>query len=132
MSDTLNAQQVISVAQCLTRFQDAITDYELRHYAALTTPQKSRIEQALSVISASAGRLYAYAVVLEFSDISRDLKQLQTASGQLKKFLKTVQKIQLVLDLVGAAAAVAAAIMSHDVSGITNGIDSVLEITGIS
>jgi hypothetical protein len=132
MSDRLSPQDVVTVAQSLTLFQSCITDYELRNYPILTPAQLDEIGNALSVISASAGRLYAYAVVLEFDDLATDLGQLQTAGAQLKKFLKTVQKIDTVLDVISTAAAIAAAIMSHDVEGIGSNIGHLVEISGIS
>jgi hypothetical protein len=118
MSETLNAHQLIQLAQCLTRMQAMLTDFELTHYAELDDVQKSRLEETLTRLASAAGRIYAYSVQLIFLEATAQLRQLKQATEDLKKFLKTVQKIQQVLDIVGIIGSLADAIISHDVEGI--------------
>ena len=128
MAEILNAHQLIQLAQCLTKMQSSLTDYELTHFAELTDAQKNKLEGALSQLAAAAGRIYAYSVQLEFQDASRQLQQVKQATESLKKFLKTTQKIQQVLDIVGLVASLADAIISHDLDGIAGGIDQVVQM----
>jgi len=128
MSETLNAQQLIRLAQSLTRMQSAITDYEIRQYDTLSAPQKTKIEQALTELARAAGILYAYSVQLAFEDAEGQLKQLKSAADDMSRFLKTTKKIQRVLDLVSSAAGIAAAVISYDLNGVVSGIDEVVQI----
>lgn len=128
MADTLNARQLIQLAQCLTRMQSLLTDYELHHYTELSTAQKKRMEETLTQLAAGAGRIYAYSVQLIFQDAETQLQQLKQATDKLNKFLKTAQKIQQVLDIVGSIASLADSIISHDVEGITSGIDQIIQM----
>lgn len=128
MAETLDAHQLIQLAQNLTRMQAAITDYELHHYTELSVSQKNKLEDALSRLAAAAGRIYAYSVQLEFQEAGPQLQQMKQASEGLKKFLKTVQKIQQVLDVVSSVAMLADAIISHDLGGITTGIDQLIQM----
>ena len=130
MNNRLTPRELIAVARCLTHFQSAITDYELTHYASLNNSQRTLIEQALALLAATAGRLYAYSVQLEFTQIQPEIQKMQEAAEGLKKFLHTVQKMQQVLDAVSAVAALADAIMSHDVESIASGIDNIIRMTG--
>jgi phage host-nuclease inhibitor protein Gam len=130
MAETLNAHQLIQLAQCLTRMQSAITDYELRHFNELTSSQKNRLEETLTQLAAAAGRIYAYSVQLIFREAETKLQQLKKATEGLKKFLQTTQKIQQVLDIVSNIASLADAIISHDVEGITLGIDQIIQMVG--
>jgi len=130
MAETLNAHQLIRLAQCLTRMQSAITDYELHHYTELSAVQKLRLEETLTGLAAAAGRMYAYSVQLIFQDTETQLQQLKQASERLQKFLQTAQKIQQVLDIVSSVAALADAIISHDLEGITTGIDQFAQMVG--
>jgi hypothetical protein len=128
MAETLNAHQLIRLAQCLTSMQASLTDYELRHYADLTIAQKSRLEETLTGLARTAGHLYAYSVQLVFEDTETQLKQLKQAAGDLKKILKTAGKIQQVMDIVSSVAALADAIISQDVEGIAFGIDQIIQM----
>ena len=128
MSETLNAQQLIRLAQSLTRMQSAITDYEIRQYDALSASQKGKIELALTELARAAGILYAYSVQLAFEDAEGQLKQLKSAADDMSRFLKTTKKIQRVLDLVSSAAGIAAAVISYDLNGVVSGIDEVVQI----
>ena len=130
MSETLNARQLIQLAQSLTRFQSAITDYELLHYPELDIQVKEEIESSLSLLATAAGRLYAYSVQLAFQDVEEQLIQLRAAAEALNKFLKTAQKIEVVLDLVSSVASLASAVISHDIGGITEGIDQIIQLVG--
>jgi hypothetical protein len=126
MNTTLTAQEVITVARCLTRFQSDITDYELAHFSELNPSQRSTVGRALASLSATAGRLYAYSVQLIFADNASQILKMQEATRELGHFLRTVQKIQTVLEVVSSVAALADAIMSHDIDGITSGIDNII------
>jgi hypothetical protein len=128
MAESLNAHQLIQLAQCLTRMQSAVTDYELHHYTELTGIQKNKIEISLSQLAAAAGRIYAYSVQLEFREAAAQLQQIKEATEELKKFLKTAQTIQQVLDIVGSVASLADSIISHDIGGITAGINQVIQM----
>jgi hypothetical protein len=128
MSETLNAHQLIQLAQCLTRMQAMLTDYELTHYADLGPDQKNSLEETLTRLASAAGRIYAYSVQLIFLEATSQLQQLKKATEELKKFLKTVQKIQQVLDVVSIIGSLADAIISHDVEGITVGIDQFIQM----
>jgi hypothetical protein len=128
MAETLNAHQLIQLAQCLTRMQAYLTDYELHHYSELSAAQKSKLEFCLSQLSAAAGRIYAYSVQLEFQEAENQLQQLKGATEGLKKFLKTVQKIQQVIDIVSSIASLADSIISHDIGGIARDIDQVVQM----
>lgn len=128
MSKNLSPQELIALARCLTQFQSDITDYELKHFSTLSEEQRAQIERALGLLAATAARLYAYSVQLEFSRIGPGLKKMQEAAEKLKSFLLTVQKIQQVLDAVTAVAALADAIMSHDVESIVSGIDNLIRM----
>ena len=128
MAETLDAHQLIQLAQCLTRMQGAITDYEILHYQEMSTVQKSKIENALSQLAAAAGRIYAYSVQLAFQEVSTQLKQIKLATEELGKFLKTAQKIQEVLGIVSSIAALADSIISHDVAGIAVGLDQIVQM----
>ena len=130
MAETLNPYQLIQLAQCLTRMQSAITDYELSHYTELSAAQKRGLEETLIQLAAAAGKMYAYSVQLVFKEAGTQLQQLQKAAEGLEKFLKTAQKIQQVLDIVSSIASLAAAIISLDVEGITVGIDQILRMVG--
>ena len=130
MAETLNAHQLIQLARCLTRMQADLTEYELRHYAELGAAQKRRLEKTLAELATAAGRLYAYSVQLVFQDTKSQLDQLQQASDGLKKFLKTAQKIQQVLDIVSSVASLAEAVISHDVDGIINETDQIIQMAG--
>jgi hypothetical protein len=130
MSETLDPHQLIQLAGYLTRMQSSITDYELNHYAELNAVQKNEIEETLSGLATAAGRIYAYSVQLVFQDAVSQLGQLQKASVNLKKFLNTALEIQQVLDIVGSIASLADAIISHDVEGITSGIDQIVQMAG--
>ena len=44
MAETLNAHQLIQLAQCLTRMQASLTDYELHALSELSAAQKNKIE----------------------------------------------------------------------------------------
>ena len=126
MAETLNAHQLIQLAQCLTHMQASLTDYELRHYAELSDAQKSVLEKTLTQLATAAGRIYAYSVQLVFLDAESQIQQLKQATEGLKKFLKTAQKIQQ--DIVSNIASLAGAIISHDLSGITLGIDEIIQM----
>ena len=128
MSETLNAQQLIRLAQSLTRMQSAITDYEIRQYDALSASHKGKIELALTELARAAGILYAYSVQLAFEDAEGQLKQLKSAADDMSRFLKTTKKIQRVLDLVSSVAGIAAAVISYDLNGVVSGIDEVVQI----
>jgi len=128
MSETLNAQQLIRLAQSLTRMQSAITDYEIRQYDALSASQKGKIELALTELARAAGILYAYSVQLAFEDAEGQLKKLKSAAYDMSRFLKTTKKIQRVLDLVSSVAGIAAAVISYDLNGVVSGIDEVVQI----
>ena len=128
MSETLNAQQLIRLAQSLTRMQSAITDYEIRQYDALSASQKGKIELALTELARAAGILYAYSVQLAFEDAEGQLKQLKSAADDMSRFLKTTKKIQRVLDLVSSVAGIAAAVINYDLNGVVSGIDEVVQI----
>ena len=128
MAETLNAHQLIQLAQCLTHMQASLTDYELRHYAELSDAQKNMLEKTLTQLATAAGRIYAYSVQLVFLDAESQIQQLKQATEGLKKFLKTAQKIQQVLDIVSNIASLAGAIISHDLSGITLGIDEIIQM----
>jgi hypothetical protein len=130
MAETLDAHQLIQLAQCLTRMQASITDYELHHYAVLSPAQKNKIEGSLSQLSAAAGSIYAYSVQLEFQEAAGQLQQIKQATDGLKKFLKTAQKIQQVLDIVSSVASLADSIISHDAGGIAAGIDQIIQMVG--
>jgi methyl-accepting chemotaxis protein len=130
MAETINARQLIRLAQCLTRMQQALTDYELRHYPELDPSQKRKLEETLGQLATAAGRMYAYSVQLVFDDTESQLKQLQEAAGGLKKFLKTVQKIQQVLDVVSSVASLAEAIISQNVNGIAVETDQIIQMLG--
>jgi len=129
MAETLNAQQLIQLAQCLTRMQQALTDYELHHYIELGGSQKRKLEEALAGLATAAGRMYAFSVQLVFENTESQLRQLAEAADGLKKFLKTAQKIQEVLDIVSSVASVAESIISHDVEGILVGTDQIIQMT---
>jgi hypothetical protein len=128
MNTTLTAEEVISVARCLTRFQSDITDYELAHFPELSVSQRASIGRALASLAATAGRLYAYSVQLVFADTAGQLLKLQDAARDLGRFLRAARKIAAVLDVVSAVAGLADAIMGHDVDGITSGIDNIIGI----
>ena len=128
MPESLDAHQLIQLAQCLTRVQSAVTDYELRHYAELSVTQKRRLEETLSQLVIAAGRMYAFSVQLEFQDAETDLRQLNQAYERLNKFLKTAKKIQQAFDIVGSVASPAEAIISHDVGGISAGINQIIQL----
>jgi hypothetical protein len=128
MAETLNAHQLIQLAQCLTGMQAAITDYELHHYTELNPAQKNKLETTLSQLASAAGRIYAYSVQLEFQEAAGQLLQIKQATIGLKKFLKMARKIQQVLDIAGSFASLADSIISHDVEGITIGIDQVIQM----
>jgi hypothetical protein len=128
MRKSLTPRELIAVARCLTRFQSDITDYELKQFAALGPAQRKQIEQALGLLAATAARLYAYSVRLEFNRVLPEIKKMQLAAEKLKIFLDSVQKIQRVLDAVTAVAALADAIMSHDAEAVTSGIDNMIGI----
>lgn len=128
MSKSLTPRELIAVARCLTQFQSDITDYELKQFTVLSPVQREQIEKALGLLAATAARLYAYSVQLEFNRVLPEIKKMQEAAEKLKSFLDTVQKIQRVLDAVTAVAALADAIMSHDVEAITSGIDNMIGI----
>jgi hypothetical protein len=130
MAETLDAHQLILLAQCLTRMQASITDYELHHYTELSPAQKNKLEDALSQLAAAAGRIYANSVQLEFQETVSQLQQIKQATEGLKKFLKTAQKIQQVLDIVSSIAALADSIINLDVEGITVGIDQLIQMVG--
>jgi hypothetical protein len=130
MAEPLNAHQLIQLAQCLTRMQSLLTDYELTHYAELSPDQKSRLEGTLTQLASAAGRIYAYSVQLIFQDASSRLQQLKQGTEDLKKFLKAAQKIQQVLDIVSIIASLADAIISHDVKGIAVEIDQFIQLVG--
>jgi len=130
MADILNPRQLIQLAQSLTRFQMAITDFEIRQYAALNDAQKMELEETLTVLATAAGRLYAYSVQLAFEEAEEQLLQIRAAAEGLNKFLKTARKIQEVLDIVESVASLADAIISHDLEGITMGIDQVIQMVG--
>jgi ABC-type uncharacterized transport system fused permease/ATPase subunit len=130
MNKILSPPELIAVARFLTSFQAAITDYELDQYTRLNGAQRAQIEQTLALLAATAGRLYAYSVQLEFGSLQQGIQKLQQAADQLKKFLHTVQKIQRVLDAVSEVASLADAIMSHDVESIASGIDNIIQMTG--
>lgn len=132
MPEILNAQQLIRLAHCLTQMQLSLTDYELRHYAELTTTQKNKIEGTLTQLAVAAGRMYAYSVQLVFTDSETQLKSLSRDSESLKKFLKTAQKIQQVLDIVSSVASLAESIISHDPGGIAAGIDDFTKLVSNS
>jgi hypothetical protein len=132
MPEILNAQQLIRLAQCLTQMQLSLTDYELRHYMDLTTGQKNKMEGTLTQLAIAAGRMYAYSVQLAFKDAEAQLKSLSRASDNLKKFLKTAQEIQQVLDIVSNIASLAEAIISHDPGGIASGIDGITKLVSNS
>src|SRR5450755_563291 len=118
MPESLNAHQLIQMAQCLTRMQSVLTDYELNHYTEMSDLQKSKLEQTLTRLAAAAGSLYALSVQLVFEKAETRLQQLKKATDRMSKFLKSVQKIQQVVDLVGSVASLADAIISLDVEGI--------------
>ena|SRR5580765_3628299 len=128
MSGKLNSHQLIQLAQCLTRQQSLLTDFELTHYTELSPDQKNRLEECLTRLASAAGRIYAYSVQLVFLEATSQLQQMKQATDDLKKFLKTAQKIQQVLDIVGVIASLADAIISHDVEGITLGIDQFIQM----
>jgi len=128
MADTLNARQLIQLAKHLTRFQSTITDYELRHYSTLDDDAKNEIEEALSLLATAAGRLYAYSVQLVFPEAAQELVRLGAAAEGLNTFLQTTLKIQRVLDIVTAVASLAGAVISHDIEGITLGIDEIIQM----
>lgn len=130
MAETLNAHQLMQLAQCMTRMQSDITDYELHHYGELNLAQKRSLEETLTQVAAVAGRMYAYSVQLVFEDTDTQLQQLQQATDQLRKFLKTAVKIQQVLDIVSSITSLADAIISHDVEGISEGIDGIIQMVG--
>ena len=130
MAEILHAHQLIQLAQSLTRMQSAITDYELHHYGELSTAQKLRLEETLTLLATAAGRMYAYSVQLIFQDAETQLQQLKQATEELKKFLRTTEKIQQVLDIVDSIASLADSIISHDVEGITAGIDQIIQMMG--
>ena len=130
MPETLSAHQLIQLAQCLTRQQSLLTDYELLHFTELSNEQKGNLGKSLSRLASAAGRIYAYSVQLEFKDVESQLQQLRQATEGLKKFLKTAEKIQQVLDIVSNITALADAIISHDLEGITIGIDQVSKMVG--
>jgi predicted negative regulator of RcsB-dependent stress response len=131
MSNRLTSRELIAVARCLTHFQSDITDYELENYASLDNTQRAEIEQTLSLLAVSAGSLYAFVVQLEFAQIQPEIQKMQEATEGLKRFLHTTQKIQQILDVVSAVAALADAIMNTDVESITSGIDNIIGMTGI-
>jgi hypothetical protein len=128
MEETLNAHQLIQLAQCLTRMQSALTDYELDHFAELESGQKNQIEKSLSLLAAAAGRMYAYSVQLVFQDTETRLRQLQQAADGLKKFLRTTREIQQVLDIVTAITGMADAIITHDIAGIAVETDHIIQM----
>ena len=128
MAESLDAHQLIQLAQSLTRMQSAITDYELHHYSELSPAQKNKFEDSLSQLAAAAGRIYAYSVQLEFQEAAPQLQEIRQATEGLKKFLKTAQKIQQVLDIVGSVASLADSIISHDINGVTTGINQVIQM----
>jgi hypothetical protein len=130
MAETLNAHQLIRLAQCLTHMQAAITDFELHHYDTLDSGQKLQIEKTLTRLATAAGRTYAYSVQLIFQDAESQLRELKQATEGLKKFLQTAQKIQQVLDIVSSVAGLADAIISLDPEGITTGIDQFIRMVG--
>jgi hypothetical protein len=130
MEETLNAHQLIQLAQCLTRMQSALTDYELDHFAELDSLQKNQIEKSLSQLAAAAGRMYAYSVQLVFQDTETRLQQLQQAADGLKKFLRTTREIQRVLDIVSAITGMADAIITHDIAGIAVETDQIIQMVG--
>lgn len=132
MPEILNAQQLIRLAQSLTQMQLSLTDYELRHYPELTTVQKNKMEGTLTQLAIAAGRMYAYSVQLVFTDAEEQLKSLSRASDNLKKFLKTAQEIQQVLEIVSNIASLAEAIISHDPGGIASGIDDITKLVSNS
>jgi hypothetical protein len=55
---------------------------------------------------------------------------LRAAAEGLNKFLKTAEKIEVVLDLVSSVASLASAVISHDIEGITEGIDQIIQLVG--
>ncbi|HEY4936679.1 MAG TPA: hypothetical protein VII44_08870 [Puia sp.] len=130
MAETLSAHQMLQLAQNLTGMQSALTDYELRHYSALGSEQKSKLEKTLTQLATAAGRMYAYSVQLVFQDVENWLLQLKLATDGLKKFLRTAQKIQQVLDIVDTIASLADAIISLDVEGIAVGTDKIIQMLG--
>jgi phage host-nuclease inhibitor protein Gam len=130
MEETLNAHQLIQLAQCLTRMQSALTDYELGHFAELDAGQKNQIEKSLSLLAAAAGRIYAYSVQLVYRDAETRLQELQQATDGLKKFLRTTREIQQVLDIVSSIAGMADAIITHDIEGIAVETDQIIQMVG--
>jgi hypothetical protein len=132
MPETLDARQLIQLAQCLTHMQASLTDYELRHYTELSAAQKTRLEKTLTQLAAAAGRIYAYSVQLVFQDAESQIQQLKQATDGLKKFLKTAQKIQQVLDIVSNIASLADAIISLNPGAIADGIDEIVQMVGNS
>jgi hypothetical protein len=130
MPEKLNAHQLIQLAQCLTHMQASLTDYELHHYPELTAAQKNKLEETLQQLAEAAGRIYAYSVQLIFAEAESQLQQLKQATDNLNKFLKTAQKIKQVLDIVSNIASLADAIISHDMEGITVGINQIMQELG--
>lgn len=131
MVNSLTPRDLIAVAQCLTHFQSDLTGYELDHYGDLNNIQRTKIEQALSGLASGAGLLYASSVQLEFEEVQPVIQKMQVATEELKRFLHKAQKIQQVLDIVGALASLADAIVSQDVDSFISGIDNIIRMTGI-
>jgi hypothetical protein len=112
------------------RFHDlavAAGNYRFDNWEKLTTAQRKSLEDAQwSLLNASSDMITrAVGIILDGSETS--LKQIQAATGEAEKTLKTLKNIKKAIRVATAAVGLAAAIASKDPGAIAKNAKSLVE-----
>ena len=99
---TLTSQQANELANYFLIMAEAVGDYRYQNFDSLSTPENKAIKDSLEFIRKCADDLFTLSATLVLDDIQTSLSTIGEVTNQMKSTYKTLQDVQLAINIAAS------------------------------
>ena len=118
----LTAAQALELARWFRQIANALGDYRLNNWNALTQAQRQRIDNAEWSLINYSSDLTTEAVGTILDDAEGSLERIQEATNKANKIIQKIQDVKKAIGIATAFVGLGAAIITGNTSAITTAL----------
>jgi len=118
----LTSQQVNELANYFLAMAQAIGDYRVKNFDALSKEENQKTEELFDSILKYADDLFTLSAILVMDDVQTSLSSIGDITNKMKSAFKTLQDIQKVINIAASVVILGESIMKKNPQAIADAI----------